>query len=341
MSTPFHCNLLLQVFQKLHGSREMATAEGVLGVETTGPLLASLLFQQSAVEGDQEGFLIGEWRKRRTDEINDTHMRATREDVTLDIHALLPSTKMHQFYNNFGDVSENSLLQILGHKYKNVIGWYRFRRNTCLEALLLERIIHQKLASSLTPPQMFFVFAIFTSTTSANTSVHTFDHTFLRFVDGKFESIPLSIINLGNTSHVEYKRQSRPAISKYLQQFSTPQSESGASESSIGKIQLIHQTLQANLQRMNRQVLDTEASIQQYLMDIAAMQDKLNQKPPEAHKEISVKALPQLENEKPDLLVASITNPTLGLFIVGSEQETSHNQTGRSGDDQRQAPSTS
>ena len=65
-----------------------------------------------------------------------------------------------------------------------IVGWYKFRRNSTMRPTLREKMVHDCLQYSLGPndPEKF-VFGLFTASKTSNVSTHSFDHVFLHCQD--------------------------------------------------------------------------------------------------------------------------------------------------------------
>jgi BRCA1-A complex subunit Abraxas 1 MPN domain len=98
------------------------------------------------------------------------------------------------------------------HAQKDLLGWFRIRRNTTAFPSMRETAIHQQLskfharkhADSLV--QSPFVFGVLVSGATANRAIHTFEHVFYYFVKKtkRWNPVALVIANLAQDTANEY-----------------------------------------------------------------------------------------------------------------------------------------
>jgi len=173
--------------------------------------LSSLFYEHLNRLGDQEGFLLGESTQHVTETITDSHSNSEQQETIISVSSFLSCKNVYEFYNSSGSIDIVRLQSILGVRLNEVIGWYRFRRNTSVQVQLREKHIHHSLCQLL-PHFNPLLFCVFNGSYSPNEATHTFDNTFYRWNERMFVSTTVSVINLGNTAHAEYKLHRQPVV---------------------------------------------------------------------------------------------------------------------------------
>lgn len=102
----------------------------------------------------------------------------------LDIEAVVTCPLPNSLHNSLGQINKEKLKDFLRDKSKQVIGWFRFRRDIGLVPTFRDKLLHKEFASYFSndngSKEEFFVTCLLSSSTSSEGGTYKFKHVFLR-----------------------------------------------------------------------------------------------------------------------------------------------------------------
>ncbi|XP_074057335.1 BRCA1-A complex subunit Abraxas 1-like isoform X2 [Macrotis lagotis] len=244
----------------------------------SGFLFSALAFQNLNSNGDAEGFLLGELSGEVNTSIPDCPLSAVQVIRTINIQRYIPCHQLFSFYNSSGEVNEQALKKIIPCYEKNVIGWYKFRRNSDQMMTFREKILHQNLQQHLSNERLVFLL-LTSSLATENGSTHVLDHALHRFHNGIFLKVPLVVTNLGMSELQGYKTVSgtcrSPAFGRATHAHGSEFFNEDGTVKEAHKISEFYITVQDELKEVCIQAFNSEQVVRKFIEDIKSLKEEL------------------------------------------------------------------
>uniref|UniRef100_A0A8B9FTC6 BRCA1-A complex subunit Abraxas 1 n=1 Tax=Amazona collaria TaxID=241587 RepID=A0A8B9FTC6_9PSIT len=244
----------------------------------SGFVFGALAFQHLSTDSDTEGFLLGDVKGEAKNSITDSQMDDVEVVYTIGQFAHVFSTI---FYNSVGELNELALKKILSGCKKNVIGWYKFRRNTDQTMTFRERLLHKNLQSHLSNQGLVFLL-LTSSVMTESCSTYRLEHALHRPQEGLFQKVPLVVTNLGMAEQQGYRTVSGSCVSsgfvRAVRQHRSEFFHEDGSLQEVHKINEMYATLQEELKKICSTVEVSERSVEKLLAEVSQLKEEIKRK---------------------------------------------------------------
>lgn len=250
----------------------------------SGTVLASLFYDHSDVEGDLEGLLFGKVTQRVKDTISDSQINNYKVETKTYIYSYHKGDKSKKFYDRACRI-DTQLIRGITPEGSQVIGWFRFRHHTSPYPSLREQNIHSNFLAILpSDNQPNFIFLLCTGSPFENLSTHNFDFDVLKFNASSklFVHVPLTVLNLGDTTHSEYNYECTAtaysgsgSLTKVIDKHKSGLLDEEEQPSEVNKIRSLAGDLQSQLEGLTDLVAASEIKLQNLQQEIQRKQKVL------------------------------------------------------------------
>lgn len=174
-------------------------------VRISGGVFAGLLHDAACSEHDLEGLLFGKQTELRVAVVGDQHEETVTHNTVLVVQSYLPTGAPLSFYAPDGTIDPARFDKITAGREQDLIGWFKFRRNSTLQPSYRETLVHEQLLrrrDSFRP----LVFAMLNASFAENQARHTYDYciTTQHSEHGTFANIRMRLVNLDQSLHDGY-----------------------------------------------------------------------------------------------------------------------------------------
>ncbi|TKS85104.1 BRCA1-A complex subunit [Collichthys lucidus] len=269
-------------------------------VRVSGIVLASLMFQHVNSDSDVEGLLLGESRFEEQVTISDSQADHIHIEEIYNIQKHIACHKLNQFYSSVGDVNVDTVKKLLAdNKQDGVLGWYRQRRNSEQQMTFREKVVHEKLKSSLSNPHMIFVL-LTPSTVTAAGSTHRMEYAAFTSRSRQFMNVPVLVNNLGLLEQLAYWKVSVPcSASGYnltMKKHGSKFFSSNGLLREVNDVNKMNDCLQAELQKACGDVEDSERLVEALQAEVSALRRRLKDRKEETGRAVVVDRAGQKKN---------------------------------------------
>jgi hypothetical protein len=254
-----------------------------MSVNITGPILSALLFEHCNADGDREGLLLGKVTTVITNKISDSDISVVEHQTVYNVYSFLPFPGLSVWRDSKGALNKDVLAKMLdGYDVKEVLGWYKLRRNSSLSVSLRERAISRHISDWLgqIDDRQTMIFMLCVSRTA---DVYTCDHQFMAHNGrGSFVGLPETVISVADVAQPDYKQAASHVSSanctynKLLSKSRSSFIDDHGECSLVAEISRVTSRLHSKLHSICESVLDSEMQIAKELAELKALQRKVD-----------------------------------------------------------------
>uniref|UniRef100_UPI0037E9B8B6 BRCA1-A complex subunit Abraxas 1 isoform X2 n=1 Tax=Semicossyphus pulcher TaxID=241346 RepID=UPI0037E9B8B6 len=251
-------------------------------VRMSGIVLASLMFQHVNSDSDVEGLILGESRFEEQITISDSQADHIHIEETYNVQKHIACHKLNHFYNSVGEVDLDTIKKVLAdNKEESVIGWYRQRRNTDQQMTFRERIVHEKLKTTLSNPHMIFVLLTPSKLTPPG-STHRTEYAAFISRSRRFLNVPVLVNNLGLLEQLAYWKVSAPCSAAgynlTMKKHGSKFFSSNGLLRDVSEVNDMNDSLQEEMQKACSEVEESERLVETLQAEVSALRRRLREK---------------------------------------------------------------
>jgi len=248
----------------------------------SGVTLATMQYDMVESDSDLEGFLIGTATQYEVKTFGDREREGTAKKFSFAIQGFMVTGHPFSFYDLYGNLQYDQLKRFFegGNMWNmgNVIGWFKFRRNTPLRPSLRELEVHKQLQKIFNVNsrmgQNGFLMGLFNAQITGDKGIHTYDYKLIQIDDNEQTiSVRLDIINLVSGAQEEYN--SFNAVSPFLSS-DAQVAEMLAQSPHVKVLESLFNSSFDSLKYLSQQVHESSTEIRLMEREVLDLRKKLN-----------------------------------------------------------------
>lgn len=263
-------------------------------VSIDGPTLSRLLFSYLNNIGNQYGLLLGDKIDQVKSRVSDSQMHTSDVNSIFCVSSFLPWPSNEPMFSRSGCINEECLQQLISATEQRIVGWYSFRHQSVLRPSLREITLHNGLSSSgkFDGSTHDFLFFLCTSSSSSNMSTFTCNHVVMQLKQGNFKAVPITILNLGDTTRKEYRKESNAtlshcgAVTETFERARKRFIHSSGQMDQVIRVSTLASSLNKNLETLQSKVIQSEGILGLLEADVETLRDCLKRMEQEEVREL-------------------------------------------------------